>query len=119
MDVVVSDVAGEPVHDPTHVHVAGGVQCREGVVPIAPRLDLGARKIVLGVENVAADGVSDHQWQNECPHERFGGKDGQSGDECRVEGERDSGIEVFLRVIEEWLEAHAVSKDREVAHKDR
>ena len=47
VDVVVADVAGEPVHDRAHADEARRFDRGEGVVPLGAVAELDARAVVL------------------------------------------------------------------------
>src|SRR5439155_5177345 len=109
MDMMITDIGGEPAHDGAGFHEAGRFEGCFVVGPTAAFIKGDAGEIVLRVEKVGAEGAGDEmrddQGEQQAEPTGQGEKYRRQG-EVQTEGEET--IQVFTWIPEGWSDAHSI-----------
>ena len=73
VDVVIADVAREPVHHRTSIEIAGGVQSGKHVVPLRTLTQVDLREIVLHIKQIRPQSCRNQHRQEQSKQQRPGG----------------------------------------------
>ena len=120
VDVMVADVSGEPRHDRTHFHVAGGFKRGLLVGPPGFFVERDARKIVLRVEQIRANRAGDEMRDGLAKDQTGPAEIMQvSKADEDVQNKRRQTIEVASAIVHEWVCTHAIDEHENVAEQNR
>lgn len=115
MNMMEPDVAGAPLHERPHPHIAGGFHSGAFISPAAAVFKNHSREIMLRVKKVGADGMrykKRSKYTKQPPLESEEQPDDDRA--CHVDEQGKQGIEVFLGIAEEGSETHAPDKHGEI-----
>jgi len=119
MNVVITDIASKPGHDPVRSHKTGRFQRGFFVCPASIVVEGHARKVVLGIEEVASHSarneVRDELSQQQCLPAN---EQGERYPDHNVHHQSQQAIIVFPRMIEKRINAHPVEEHENIAEQD-
>ena len=119
MDVVIADVRGEPGHDWTRAHVAGGFHCGLFISPAQLVAKRNIREIMLGIEQIRpnreANKTRDSLRQQQ---RRTSAKIEQCRCHSQMHNQSNQAVKMFARVIKKWVEAHSPDKHERITEQN-
>lgn len=119
VDVMEVDVGVELLYDWVYVYVVGGFEGGffVGLVVVVVEGDFG--EIMLGVEQVGVDCVGDEVGDGLCEQEScLVVVDYECGVDCEVDDQCDKVVEVFVWVVEKWIQVYVEQKYEYVVKED-
>ena len=119
MDVMIANVGSEPGHEAVCLQEARRFQSCLFIGPTRLVAKGNAGKIVLSVEEIGADGVSDEVRNGLREQQRLPPKEqGESNADYNVNEQSNQAIQVFAGIINEGVEAHSVNEHEQISKQD-
>lgn len=120
MDVMVADIGGEPSHDLSSDHEAGGFECGLIVSPpgLVGKADGG--EIMLRVEEIRSNGIEDEVRKRLCEQQSLPSPEiSESHAGHRMHQQGDKPVAVLSRFAQERRKAHPEEEHEDIAEENR